>query len=610
MKEKYIRVGVIILLALVVQTIAWYFLSGVAYLLNYGIHGAMRYVEEFATQPAETFSYLVGSSSNAAVEKSRGWLLNPWIQLAFWGWVGYEIFRIFRPRRRKYEEAANWGSHGTARWATSGEIRELQKDQKGFVMGEYQGKPVVHPLKNPQNLNSNIIVIGGSGSAKTSGYVIPNVLHIAENLGHSMFLTDIKGEIYNTTSQHLRDLGYKVFTFNLLDQDKRRSDRYNPMKRLKRDGKVMTDEVMELADQIMESTGGMGEGEHNFFAVTGRDLLVAMMLYVLETRPEEEHHLRNVLHIVSTVGKDPEKLRKLFEELPSTSEARAFFDNVDAPGAEKQWEGVRGEMRSRLGLWNLNSIAELTADSDFDFTQMGMEKTVLYLMIPDASKTYNILPTLLIDQAFKELIRLADTTPKRRLPIPTWFILDELGNIARVKDLDVRVNTIRSRGIQFVGIFQNFPQFEEKYGRLGSKSIDSSCDTKIYLGTGNDETNERISRSLGTTTIKTMTTSRNEGTKSESSGVSESYMGRRLMYPDEVAKIRETNELIVLQQGKPPMLLTKHMYFKQEKWKAVLGKEVDWQEDISPRGLSKLYLFSDNASHKENNEKDLSFLSV
>lgn len=585
--ERKFRIVLLVVLSLLTNIFAGYFFVAIFYLLEYRMAGIDRFLNDFLPNPNQYWTGLVmGDTSNTVLEQARIWYLNPWLQLAFWGYIAFCIVRL--GSSKGYKPAHTEGSHGTARFATGGEIRRLQKDQKGFILGEYRGKPVIHPLQNMCNLNSNFLVIGGSGSAKTAGYVIPNVLHVGETLGHSMILPDPKGEIFNKTSRHLKDLGYKVVTFNLLDQDKRRSDRYNPVRKLKRGGKVMTDEVLELADQIMGSTGGVGKGEHNFFAVTGRDLLVAMILYVLEARPEEEHHLRNVLHIVSTVGKDPETLRKLFGELPDSSEARAFFDNVDAPGAEKQWEGVRGEMRSRLGLWNLNSIAELTADSDFDFTQMGQEKTVLYLMIPDSSNTYNLLPTLLIDQAFKELIRLADTSPGGRLPVPTWFILDELGNLARIRELDVKVNTIRSRGIQLVGIFQSLPQFEDKYGKLGSKAISGSSDTLVFLGTRDQETNEQISKDLGVTTIKTKSLSKNS---KDSFGSSESNTGRKLMTPDEVRKLRDRNQLIVVQASGAPMLLKKHLYFKQDKWKAVLEKEVDWQKVIPQRATRVLKLF-------------------
>src|SRR5690606_21766919 len=160
-------------------------------------------------------------------------------------------------------------------------------------------------------------------------------------------------------------------------------------------------------------------------------------------------------------------------KLPANSQARAFFDNADTD-AEKQWEGIRGDLRSRLGLWNLNEIAELTADSDFDLADLGREKVALYLMIPDSDNTYNLLPALLITQAFKTLIQQADATRRGRLENPVWFLMDELGNLPRIKDLDAKVNTVRSRGIRMMMIFQSIPQFEKQYGKEGSKSIDSS----------------------------------------------------------------------------------------------------------------------------------------
>ncbi|MDW2796144.1 type IV secretory system conjugative DNA transfer family protein, partial [Clostridium boliviensis] len=141
-----------------------------------------------------------------------------------------------------------------------------------------------------------------------------------------------------------------------------------------------------------------------------------------------------------------------------------------------------------------------------------------------------------------------------------------------MKDLDVRVNTIRSRGIQLVGIFQNIPQFEDKYGKLGSKSIDSSCDTTIFLGTKNDDTNQAISKALGTTTIRNISFSK----KDHGAGVSESYTSRPLMYPEEVRALRDSDELLIIQTGRPPMKLKKHMYFKQKKWQRVLAMETHW----------------------------------
>lgn len=589
MMNRFIRAGIVLASMATFWIMGWYILTGLVYLKEHGILGMEIFISEFVASPTLAFSSLI-DADRPEIVKARELFFNPWGQFFFFCILGILLFIVMRSTL-KYKIEDDYGAHGTARFAKPREIQRYQKDLKGFLLGEYKGKPVIHPLNHPLRLNSNFLIFGGSGTAKTAGFAIPGILHIAENLRHSMIVTDPKGELYNKTSRYLESLGYNVVCFNLLDESKRRSHRYNPMRNLKRNGLIMTDEVVELADQIIAATGGKGKDQ--FFTNSARDFLIALMLFLLESRPPEEWHLRNVLHLASTIGKNQEQLRSLFETLPPQSQARAFFDNVDAPGAEKQWEGIRGELRSRLGLWNLQSIANLTAASDFELSQLGKEKTIIYLMIPDSTETYNLIPTIIIDQAFKELIRLADSNPDGRLDIPVWFILDELGNIAPIKDLDVRVNTIRSRGIQLVGIFQNIPQFEDKYGKLGSKSIDSSCDTTIFLGTKNDDTNQAISKALGTTTIRNISFSK----KDHGAGVSESYTSRPLMYPEEVRALRDSDELLIIQTGRPPMKLKKHMYFKQKKWQRVLAMETHWS-NIEERDYEPLTLFEPNDVEK------------
>lgn len=77
------------------------------------------------------------------------------------------------------------------------------------------------------------------------------------------------------------------------------------------------------------------------------------------------------------------------------------------------------------------------------------------------------------------------------------------------------------------------------------------------------------------------------------------------MTPDEVRKIRDRNQLIVMQASGAPMLLEKHLYFKQDKWKAVLEKEVDWQKVIPLRAVGGLKLFEPPASKMEEIPEEL-----
>lgn len=556
------RTVLVMLLGFLSLSIIGFFLVSIAYFQFFGLDGIQRSFNEFLSQPDIAFSVLLfgETEGNPAWEKAHEWLWNPLLQTGFWLFIVFNLVSIWWGRSG-LKQADGYGSHGTARFQTKREIKKnYQQDNRGFILGEANRHIAIHSVKNALNLNSHALCFGGSGSAKTAGYMIPNILHIAERLGESQVILDPKGELWNQTSQYLKSLGYKVIPFNLLDPEKKRSARWNPLRGLKQ-----THEVVELANMIYESTSS--EREDKFFANSGKDLLISLMLYILESRPEKEHHLKNVVHLCSTIGKDQETLRGMFDSLPEGSQARSFFDNADCE-AEKQWEGIRGDVKSRLGLWILQEIGELTAESDFDLSDLGREKTVLYLMIPDSDTTYNLLPSLIVSQAFKTLIEQADANDGGRLEKPVWFLLDELGNLPRIKDLDAKVNTVRSRGIRIMMIFQNIPQFEKKYGKDGSKSIDASCDTTIFLGTKEQTTNKLFSDMLGTTTIQIQSTSENKG-KNDSMGTSHSYTSRSLMTPDEVKMIRDTNEVLIFQPGRYPARMKKCLYFQKEKWKDI-----------------------------------------
>lgn len=71
--------------------------------------------------------------------------------------------------------------------------------------------------------NNNTLIIGGSGSGKTRGYVMPNMLQ-----AHSSYVvTDPKGEILEKAGYFLSEIkGYKIRVLNL--DEKTMSDGYNP----------------------------------------------------------------------------------------------------------------------------------------------------------------------------------------------------------------------------------------------------------------------------------------------------------------------------------------------------------------------------------------------
>ena len=57
------------------------------------------------------------------------------------------------------------------------------------------------------------IILGSTGSGKTTKFVTPSILSIGNTDG-SMIINDPKGELYSLTAEYLRKMGYKIYVFD------------------------------------------------------------------------------------------------------------------------------------------------------------------------------------------------------------------------------------------------------------------------------------------------------------------------------------------------------------------------------------------------------------
>lgn len=552
---------------------------GLAYVLfikEYGGSGPEKLFNEFLLKPDVFFSVLfLGETKNVNAYEILHMIFSD-LKIQGFFWLFYFCLMYLGLSNKKSLEkrdASEYGSHGSQRWATDQEIKSaLLKNKNGFIVGEFKKKLAVHSLDS--NLNNNICAFGGSGSGKSAGFSIPNILYNAMEVGESMVITDPKGELYNTTVPTLRQNGYDILVFNLLNPKK--SMRYNSL-----DFVDNIEDAMSLAEMIIANSGGMSKdpmwtnAEIAYFA--------ALMMYLKETRPKEEQHVKSILQFGTRIGSDEELLDEIFFSLPEDSEALEMY-HIFRNAKDKTRAGILIGFGVRLKLWVSRNIAELTSKSDFDINQLGQKKTALFILTPDSDTTYDLLPALLIDQMFNQLYKQAGRNDSLKLNVSVRCILDELANIARINGFERKVSTMRSRGISVVPIFQSITQFKNRYNDDKWSEILSSTDTIAFLGTNDKETAKYFSEKLGNTTL--LINSMSEGYNRTS--MSHNFMGRPLMTPDEIERMRE-DQIIIFQRGKNPMLIKKHMYYKQKKWAKL--QKTNWNDDIKDREHSDLVVF-------------------
>lgn len=591
-KNKVVSFLVIFLFGVLLNIACIFILAYILFIREYGTNGIPELFHQLIMKPGSTFEILVfgETQDNEIYEKLHIIYSDFKIHLAFWFfYLSFLYLGHLNKKKLVKKDAAEYGSHGSARWANSQEIKEsFQKDLNGFVLGEFNRKLAVHSLNS--NLNANITVFGGSGTGKSAGFSISNLLYNAQEVGESMIITDPKGELYNTTVPTLRNEGYEILVFNLLDP--KRSMRYNPV-----DYVETIEDAMSLSEMIIGNTGGHGgdpmwsNAEIAYFS--------SLIMYLKETRPKEEQHIKNILRLGTRIGSDEELLDAMFFALPEDSEALEMY-HVFRNAKDKTRAGILIGFGVRLKLWVSNNIAELTSTSDFDINILGQKKAALYLLIPDSDKTFNLLPSLIIDQAFQQLYRQAGRNDNLTLNVRVRCVLDELANIARINDFEMKVSTMRSRGISVVPIFQTITQFKNRYDHDRWSEILGSTDTIVFLGTNDKETAEYFSKKLGPTTL--LINSKSESDKHSS--LSHSFIRRDLMTPDEIEKL-PGNNLIVFQRGKNPSMLNKYFYFKQKKWQDI--KKTNWVNDIPLRENKSIKLFDPNVIFNNDAAEDIEF---
>ena len=436
--------------------------------------------------------------------------------------------------------------HGSSDWCQNGEQYRVLSKNNGLILAEENYLPT------NKIGNVNVLIVGGSGSGKSSSYSIPNA---HQQLGSYIF-TDPKGELYDQTAGYLKENGYEVKLLNLVNPES--SDSYNPLFHVK----------SQLDVDIIASTIVRGQKSENSNADPYWDnmselLLKSLIYYLIAVRPTEEQNLASCAELVRAANAEggSSLLADLINQLPYDHPARMNFKSV-ALASDKTFQSILSSLQSSLGKFDSKEIADVTSTNTIDFEDIATKKTALYVVSSDTHTAYNFLLTIFFSQMIQQLYDFAD---KRggKLPVPVFFILDEFSNIGQIPDFDKKISTSRSRGISFSVILQNLDQLKNLYEK-SYETIIGNCDTHVFLGSNSYATVEYFSKELGEKTISHNSKSVNRNSKSEKQGYSESdqIMARALMTPDELRRM-DNNECIIFEKGLKPIKAKKFWWFKK-----------------------------------------------
>lgn len=449
------------------------------------------------------------------------------------------LYRTNQGRTRDGEE------HGSAVWATPASVN-AQFAQKDSIPLTQHVRLGLNTHKHRRSLN--VLVIGGSGAAKTRSFVLPNILTANTNY----VITDPKSEVLLATGGYLKEQGYDVRVLNLVNLEQ--SDGYNPFCYL-RDEK----DVLKLVNNLIQSTTPKGSHESDpFWTKAETALLQAIILMLFQEAPEYEQNFSMVMRVLeyAEVREEDEghvsPLDLLFESIerrrPDSVAVRQY--KVFKLAAGKTAKSILVSTAVRLAPFNLPQIQALTDHDDMDLYTLGEKKVALYAVIPDNDNTFNFLVSLLYAQAFQALYYSADQIHHGPLPRHVRFVLDEFA-ATPLPGFTRELATMRSRSISASVIIQNMAQIKELY-KDSWETIPGNCDTILYLGGNESSTHKYVSEMLGKATIDTKTHGQTKG-KSGSYSTNFQMSGRELLTPDEVRKLDNRYALLFIRGASPVM---------------------------------------------------------
>ncbi len=334
-------------------------------------------------------------------------------------------------------------------------------------------------------LNNNDMLIGGPGSGKTGGYVIPNI----QNIDGSLVVSDTKGQLERKFKNELLDKGYKVYTLDLVDP--KRSCGYNPLDYIRRyeDGALREQDVMTLSRIICPTM----DSHEPIWDMCTASYLSFLMGYVLETEEHPDMMMVAEAHRDFAEKNGDIPFRLWMEDNPDSFATKKFRDLAPNRAADKMWSSIEGFMNIALEPFSFREASYIFSNKDcFDLNILGKEKTVLFLNVSDTDRSADQMVNIVYSQVLHVLCNQADSNPDGRLKVPVRIIMDDFAASARIPDFDKIISIIRSRDISVSLILQSISQLETMYTPPAAKTIVNNCDNILFLGSQDRDTAEYI----------------------------------------------------------------------------------------------------------------------
>ena len=441
-------------------------------------------------------------------------------------------------------------SHGTARWATRKDIvaaglLDARTDGRSLIVGGWHGQGAKGAVEFLTHTGpESLILFAPSRSGKSVGIVVPNLLCYES----SVFVLDVKGELWNLTAGHRRSAFGQQVLYHDPSREDRTGARFNPLAEIDIDRETAVRDVQMLMQYLIPLEGKSDtEGTSSHFIASARSLAVGIFLYEMARAAlAAPGGTTTITAVLSAMTRPDRRIQDYLEELARFTAGHPDVASVIRETAaemlqreEREFSGVLSSLVTPLTTFRDPILARATSQSDFRISDLvsGEAPLSLYLMIRPSDRDR-------LRNYFALIVNLVCRKLTDRLPEPgetrheLLLMLDEFSSLPPLPVVQQSMDQMPGYGIKAFVVLQDVETLQALYGE--HETISSNVRIQIAYTPGKPRTAKFLSEATGTATVLQESSSESRkpgGLVPSSLSESEGFHQRALMTPDEVMRL-------------------------------------------------------------------------
>lgn len=401
----------------------------------------------------------------------------------------------------------------------------------------------------------HLAVVAKPGSGKTTAFIIPNIFELA-NTNCSMIVNDPSGEVFQLTSGHLKDRGFRVL--NLNPDDVENSSKFNPFAGLDARHTIEIEQI--CAAIIMSKYSTDKEQIWNDGAISIMEILAKCLAY------SQPHNLNLV------------ELNSLIEQFGS--DGSGVDDWVAENAINPMNPSDKGLIRSWISLLTSNEkmlstyiticktalkqlgnpqVQQLLKDDTLELNNIRKQKTIIYLNFPEAQQAYY---QFIIDVFYSRLFSEVMKAKPSKSELDIYCFLDEFGN-SYIHNFSTIINNVRKYRVSISLVFQGIAQLKQKYKEDGAESIKAGIGSLLIYRGGDLTSTQEFAQAIGKRVISQ---------RENFTDIVTQYNELELLPADQLRTLA-SNQALYITGNSPPAIIDYVNFFNHSRYARLARKQ-------------------------------------